>query len=215
MENNNQETGLALVKAAELSLVENNVLTDKQLKQILKKTPVQYVHTRPAKGGGTWEYVTGGYVKKVLNLMFGWQWSFEIMSEQIQFGEVIVKGKLTCVSNGATIVKMQYGNKDIAFRKNSTDPLSIGNDMKAAATDCLKKCAAEIGIAADIYNKLDFKEISVQVDTELTIEDLIQLYELKKEGLTELEVRLAERILNPDKPEKNSFKKLHSLLMSK
>ena len=56
---------------------------------------------------------------------------------------------------------MQYVNKDIIFRKNSEEPLSIGNDMKAAATDALKKCAAEIGIAADIYNKMDFKEVNV------------------------------------------------------
>jgi len=41
-------------------------------------------------------------------------------------------------------------------------PLSIGNDLKSAATDCLKKCAAEIGIAADIYNKDEFKEIQVK-----------------------------------------------------
>ena len=61
---------LALVKESDLSLIDTNALSGKQLKQLLKKTPAQYVHTRPAKGGGTWDYVTGGYVKKVLNLMF-------------------------------------------------------------------------------------------------------------------------------------------------
>jgi recombination DNA repair RAD52 pathway protein len=164
-------TEMVQVTAADLSLVEQNSLNAKQLKLLLKKTPKQYVHTRPAKGGGQWEYVSGGYVKKVLNLMFGWDWDFEIMSEQILHNEAIVKGKLTCRINGRTIVKMQYGNKDIICKKGTDTPLSIGNDLKAAATDALKKCAAELGVAADIYNKLDFKEINVKVESIEEIND--------------------------------------------
>jgi recombination DNA repair RAD52 pathway protein len=158
-----KQQDLALISPDDLSLVESNSLNSQQLKLILQKTPDKYVHKRPAKGGGEWEYVTGGYVKKCLNLMFGWDWDFEIIDEKIIDGEAIVKGRLTCRSNGKVIVKMQYGNKDIVCKKGSTTPLSIGNDLKSAATDALKKCAAEIGIAADIYNKLDFKE--VRVDT--------------------------------------------------
>jgi recombination DNA repair RAD52 pathway protein len=203
---------LALVRASELSLVENNALSGEQLKQLLKKTPQQYVHTRPAKGGGTWEYVTGGYVRKVLNLMFGWDWSFEILDEKIMHKEAIVKGKLTCNSNGRSIVKMQYGNKDIICRKGTEDPISIGNDLKAAATDALKKCAAELGIAADIYNKMDFREVIVDL-TEISIEDLQELYELKKEALTPDEQMDAERIINGK--ENKSYSKLHKKLSSK
>ena len=162
---------LALVSQEDLSKVEKNSLNANQLQVLLSNTPVQYVKRRPAKGGGTWEYVTGGYVKKCLNLIFGWDWSFEIIDEKIMIdsGEVVVKGKLTCNTNGKSIVKMQYGNKDIVFKneviegkkQKSKIPLSIGNDMKAAATDCLKKCASEIGLAADIYNKEDFIPINV------------------------------------------------------
>lgn len=159
-----KKTELALISAKELSMVENNSLNPKQLDTLLKRTPAKYIKTRPAKGGGTWEYVSGGYVKKCLNLMFGWDWDFEIVDEKIMIEsrEVVVKGRLTCRSNGHTIVKMQYGNKDIIFKKGSDIPLSIGNDMKSAATDALKKCASEIGIAADIYNKEEFKEIRVE-----------------------------------------------------
>lgn len=203
---------LALINASDLSLVDNNALSAKQLKQLLKKTPQQYVHTRPAKGGGQWEYVTGGYVRKVLNIMFGWQWSFEIVDEKVMHGEVIVKGKLTCTSNGITIVKMQFGNKDIICRKNSDIPLSIGNDLKAAATDALKKCAAEVGIAADIYNKMDFKEINVDA-SEIDLTDLMELYEMKKESLTNAETNNADRIIGNQ--EKNSYAKLYKSLQGK
>jgi hypothetical protein len=234
MEKQNKQD-LALIDASELSLTSENTLNEKQLERLLQKTPKQYVKERPAKGGGKWEYVTGGYIRKVLNLMFGWDWDFEIISEMIQGKEAIVKGRLTCRSNGKTITKMQYGNKDIVFKtekvfnsdgtpkmiekygkqvqetKPTDEPLSLGNDLKAAATDCLKKCAAEIGIAADIYNKEDFREIKVGKGIDEF--ELVELFELKKENLTEDEIIFCERIIKNN--EKTSFKKLHNFLINK
>lgn len=228
-----EKNDLALIDASELSLVDNSSLNEKQLAVLLRKTPPQFIKKRPAKGGGQWDYVTGGYMKKILNLAFGWDWSFEIIDEKILHGEVVVKGKLTCRSNGKEIIKMQFGNKDIIFltetrvdEKGNTildnygkpkkfkteNPLSIGNDLKAAATDCLKKCAAEIGFAADIYNKEDFKE--VRVDTKvIELSDISELFELKKENLTEDEIIYCERIMA--NKEKTSYKKLFKLLQSK
>lgn len=217
---------LALIEPEELSLVENNSLNPHQLQHILKKTPAKYIKERPAKGGGTWKYVTGGYIKKCLNLMFGWDWDFDIVEHGREQDQIWVKGKLTCRSNGRTITKMQFGHKDIAFKtesykddsgqtkKRPTDKfLDYGNDLKAAATDCLKKCASEIGIASDIYNANDFREINVAVDNEITQFDLIELFEAKKEALTPMEITNAERIINGN--EINSFSKLHSFLKSK
>ena len=171
-----------IVSESDLSLVENNALNSHQLGRLLKQTPSKYVKQRPAKGGGTWDYVTGGYVRKCLNLMFGWDWSFEIVEQMVLHGEAIVKGKLTCNSNGKTIVKMQFGNKDIMMKKGTEIPLSIGNDLKAAATDCLKKCAAEIGIAADIYNKEDFQSINVIPNQDI-LTQIKELFELKTGSL--------------------------------
>jgi hypothetical protein len=223
---------LALIDASELSLVEDNNLNQHQLGLILKRTPKQYVKQRPAKGGGTWDYVTGGYVKKMLNLMFGWDWDFEIMDEKIMHDEVIVKGKLTCRSNGKTIVKMQFGNKDLIYKTEtrvdefgktimetkygkevpkkfkSETALSIGNDLKAAATDCLKKCASEIGIANDIYNKEDFREVKVAQGN--TLAELEEIYEKTKELVSPEEQINVERIIQ-DK-EKLSYKKAIELL---
>lgn len=172
-----------IVSESDLSLVENNALNSNQLGRLLKQTPAKYVKQRPAKGGGTWDYVTGGYVRKCLNLMFGWDWSFEIVEQMVLHGEAIVKGKLTCNSNGKTIVKMQFGNKDIMMKKGTEIPLSIGNDLKAAATDCLKKCAAEIGIAADIYNKEDFQSINV-IPNEDILSQIKELFEIKTDSLS-------------------------------
>lgn len=204
---------LSLIDKTELSLVKENSLNEHQLALILKRTPPQYIKKRPAKGGGTWEYVTGGYVRKVLNLMFGWDWDFEILDHTIIGGEAVVKGRLTCRTNGKQIVKTQFGNKDIIYKKQTQEeitkgldkiPLSIGNDLKAAATDALKKCAAEIGIAADIYNKEDFNEVIVDVDNSLET-TLKELYSVKSEHLPEDEKINFERIIN--QKESKSYRK--------
>lgn len=173
-----------LVKPEQLSLTDS-ALNAKQLELILKRTPEKYVRNRPAKGGGQWKYVSGGYVKKCLNLLFGFDWSFEILEQMIMHKEAIVKGKLTINSNGKTIVKMQFGNKDIMYKKGTEEPLSIGNDLKAAATDALKKCAAEIGIAADIYNAEEFREVSVDTETEL--DKICRLFDEKHNLLSDLQ----------------------------
>lgn len=211
---------LALITANDLKLSQTLSLSEKQLKVLLKPTPPQYVHTRPAKGGGKWEYVTGGYVKKVLNLMFGWDWDFEITEQQVIHGEAIVQGRLTCRSNGATIVKMQFGNKDVIYRKQSDAdrnaglervPLSIGNDLKAAATDALKKCAAELGIAADIYNKMDFVPTEMIVTDEVDLKDLELLRDSLEEQIPANLLQDIDRVI-VDK-EVDSYAKVYQLLM--
>ena len=153
------------IEAKELSLVQDNSLNANQLALLMKRTPDKFVRNRPAKGGGTWTYVSGGYIRKVLNLMFGWDWDFEVLSEVVQANQVIVKGKLTCRVNGRAIVKTQFGCKEIMYKRGTQDPLNLGNDYKAAATDALKKCAADIGIASDIYGKDEFREISVNTES--------------------------------------------------
>lgn len=166
-----------IITKEDLALSGNgNVLNEQQLGFLLKKTPAKYIMTRPAKGGGSWEYVSGGYVKKALNLMFGWNWNFEIISKEVIDDEAIVHGRLTVTSNNITIYKEQFGNKDVIYRKQSDAekakglakvPLSRGNDLKSAATDCLKKCASELGIAADLYAKLEFRETTITPEVEI------------------------------------------------
>lgn len=185
-------TELAVINESELSLIEENVLNKNQVQHLLKKTPKAYIRQRPAKGGGTWDYVTGGYVRKVLNLMFGFDWDFEIVSEQLYIDakQVVVKGRLTARVKDRTIVKMQFGCKDVMFKNEwidgkktqSKEPLNLGNDFKAATTDALKKCAAEIGVAADIYNKEEFKEVKV-VSTDEQYDLLCRLFIEKGDNL--------------------------------
>lgn len=161
----------ALVKAREAVAITKKMmlvpglLKAEQLLFIFQKTPAKHIYRRPAKGGGQWEFVTGTYVKKILNYTFGWMWDFEI-KEHGKEGELVwVLGRLTIKNKKGEVMitKEQFGRAEVKFKRGTKTPLDYGNDLKAAATDALKKCASELGIASDIYGKEEFKGIQ-QID---------------------------------------------------
>lgn len=141
-------------------------LSERQvLKMVASKTPPEHIYTRPGKGGQKFSYVTGVYVTKLLNFIFGFNWDFEVLSHGKEGEQIWVHGKLTVKSpKGDTIVKSQFGRADIKFKKDTKIMLDYGNDLKAATTDALKKCASLLGIASDVYGKMEFKhEADVEV----------------------------------------------------
>jgi len=145
----------------------NSELSTEQLKKFFTETPKNKIKTRPAKGGGTWDYVAGSYVTQVLNSLFGFNWSFEVVTTMQEAlatantGTVVVQGRLKVKIGDEWITKEQYGRKDVAFKRDTKDPLDFGNDLKAAATDAKKKCASELGLFADVYSKEDFFEADI------------------------------------------------------
>lgn len=137
-------------------------LSEKQITRMVEKTPPQYIYKRPGKGGGTWDYVTVGYVQRVLDYCFGFNWDFQIVEHGKEADHVWVRGKLTVKSPDGerTISKEQFGRSEVKHKKDSKDMLDYGNDLKSAASDALKKCASMLGIARDIYSKTDYKQES-------------------------------------------------------
>lgn len=140
-------------------------VSEKQVLKIVQKTPPQFVRVRPGRGGQRFSYVPGAYFKRVLNFTFGWNWDFLIDEQFIvgnigdQWAQVITRGRLIVKDDeGHTITKTDNGKKTILYMKeNKKEPVDIGNDYKASATDCLKRCAAQLGIASDVYGAEDIK----------------------------------------------------------
>lgn len=95
--------------------------------------------------------------------------------KKTQFGRAEVKWQMTEKRDvdGNIIYETKYDNyskkeKKVAVKTKKLDsftnapmPLDFGNDMKAAVSDALKKCASLFGIAADIYEKEEFVEITL------------------------------------------------------
>lgn len=162
-----------------LTVSESPVLTEQQVLHILQKTPAKHVYTRPGRGGQQFTYVTGTYVKKVLNYAFGWDWDFEIIDKGREGAQVWVQGRLTARMGERKIVKEQFGRAEIKMMKGTQNAVDYGNDLKAAATDALKKCASELGVASDIYGKDEFNEINTEAVV-LTPQDVADSKEVKR-----------------------------------
>lgn len=150
-----------------------SVLNQNQIQKIWNSTPNRYKYSRPAKGGGEWTYIKGSYVRKVLDSVFGFRWDFEAtttdteLQRYLDLGvkQVIVRGVLTgwVKEDGEwiPIKKSGTGRADIKFKKGTQDPMDFGNDIKAAETDCLKKCASKFGIGADVYEADEFMAVEI------------------------------------------------------
>lgn len=164
-----------------------SIFNQNQVQKLFNSTPARSKYTRPGKGGGQWTFIKIGYVRRVLDSIFGYNWDFDI---ETTTGEAFDVAKMTgyCVVKGTltgrvevdkqwvTIKKTQYGRAEVKFlteTKNDVkslkineftgapQPLDFGNDMKAAASDALKKCASLLGIGADVYDPDEFMQIEI------------------------------------------------------
>ena len=114
----------------------------------LLEKPFEPAQIRQRKGrNGMLDYVEGHSVIHRLNEALEGQWSFEIMQHEIREDEVLVLAKLTAEG----ITKMNFGVSQVTRERESGALVSLGDDLKAAGTDALKKCATFFGVGLHLY----------------------------------------------------------------
>lgn len=115
-----------------------------EVKEILEKPfATSKIKRRRMKDGEEFLYVgVSEYIRR-LNEAFGYEWSFEIEGMRILMDEVVVLGKLTAEG----ITKMQYGSSG-----SWEEFFSLGDKIKAAGTDALKKCCSLFGLGLHLYD---------------------------------------------------------------
>lgn len=141
-------------------------IPEEVLKNLKEPIPDHMYKTREIKKQKV-SYLTGNTIVAKLNSVFGFQWSFEIVSkelvnsrpyiakigdeqkEQIQPPYIQVLGRLSIPAYGIT--KEQYGSKILIGTASDQEGAA-----KAATTDSLKKCATMLGIGIDAD---DFDEV--------------------------------------------------------
>ena len=110
----------------------------------------EQIKQREGSFGKTLDYVEGHSIIHRLNDAFDAKWSFEILEHEIQkdTDEVIVLGKLSA----GEVIKTQFGSSRITRARESGEMISLADDLKAGATDALKKAATLLGVALTIYS---------------------------------------------------------------
>jgi len=115
------------------------------------------------------EYLTGEQViSRLLEVLGASGWSFRILEHGInsEADEVWVLGELHLLLDpDDRVVRQQFGSAKIKRSRSTGAPLEIGYDLKAAATDCLKKCATLIGVGLYLTRKDETKAAPVANNT--------------------------------------------------
>ncbi len=131
------------------------VMNSSQLAIIQGKTPKNYIKQRQGRGGKMLDYVEVGYVVQVLNEAFNFMWDFEVADQGVGKDQVWVKGILRIhITPEFSIKKSAFGGSEIkkwAAGIKVGSAMDIGDDLKAAAADALKKAASLVGVAGDVY----------------------------------------------------------------
>jgi recombination DNA repair RAD52 pathway protein len=109
----------------------------------------EQIKQREGNFGKMLDYIEGHAVIQRLNDAFDADWSFTIIRHDIlkETDEVIVIGQL----NAGGIVKSQFGSSRITRARETGDIISLSDDLKAAATDALKKAATLFGVGLHLY----------------------------------------------------------------
>lgn len=197
-QNNNDESRIVL--PARHAVVGNNVLTTQHMNLLYKRTPAQHIHEKPAKGGGKpFKYVTGAYVKSQLNRFFGYDWSFTVKQFDVKGNQCLVFGHLEGNIRDAegkivaTLVREQFGRADIkTLKADRTKALDFGNDLKAATTDALKKCASDLGIARDVYAADEYRELAFYDNDDEAQADSVAKEKKYADKMTDIDAQLGE-----------------------
>lgn len=198
-----------------LALLKSGGLKETQIKLINQPTPEQWVKKRKGRGGKEFDYVPVGVTIKCLNTVFGFNWSFEVVHQEILDGskQVLVKGRLTIPAGKTQIVKETFASKEIAVYSSQPDAkgnkhprageyISIGDDLKGATSLCLTKCASMLGFFSDIYSSEfyakyempDGEDVKTTEDTIFTT-TLKTIEMLKRQGKTEKLVEIVKKEL--------------------
>ena len=120
-------------------------------RELLEKPfELSQIKQREGNFGKVLDYIEGHAIIQRLNDSFEAEWSFSILKHEVleMTDEVIVLGQL----RAGDVVKTQFGSSKITRARESGEPISLADDLKAAATDCLKKCATLLGMGLHLYN---------------------------------------------------------------
>ena len=123
---------------------------EKNIREILEAPfPEDAIRTRKGTFGKELAYAeVHNYIAR-LNAAFAGDWSFDITEHRVVDNEVVVLGKLTAGS----IHKTAFGCSAITTTRESGEKASLGDDLKAAASDALKKCCSLLGLGLHLYGK--------------------------------------------------------------
>lgn len=136
-------------------------LMEQEIRDMLEKPFSDDLVQQRTMQGKKVDYVSIHAIEQRLNDALGQDgWDFQLdqfiqtAEEVIQFGRLGIPGK-----DGQWRWKADVGCQQVIYKKNAPhepgNEVSLGNNMKMAVSDCLKRCAKHLGVALDLYGEVE------------------------------------------------------------
>ena len=178
---NNKNGELTTYDKKELAAV-RKAITDKHKHVSELKTPGPYVKKKQGM-----DYVEYSYMREVADKEFpGWSWTIE-KTEVLGSEAYVVHGRLKWFDEGIWRQGDMCAAHRIQKKRGIDEFVDIGNDVKAANTDCIKKAFnMYMNICDDVYrNQVEDFELSDDQKDEI-VEAAALVNEERLEEITEL-----------------------------
>ena len=176
----------------ELELIENGSLTsiNKALNNITKhhkkvsdiNTPKPFIKQKMGM-----DYVEYSYMREIADKHYpGWSWTV-IKTEFAGTEAYVVHGRLKWFDNGVWREGDSTAAHRVKKKRGTTEYVDLGNDIKAANTDCIKKAFnMYMNICDDVYrNQVEDPELSDEQMKNLS--DASKLVEREDEIMSKVE----------------------------
>ena len=165
------------------------MITDKHKKVSRIKTPKPFIKKKMGM-----EYVEYNYMREIADKEFpGWSW--HVVKTEIAGSEAyIVHGRLKWYDSGIQRTGDMTAAHRIQRKRGTEEYVDLGNDIKAANTDCMKKAFnMYMNIADDVYrNQVEDTEL-----TEKQVADLIKVaLGVSEEKASEINIMVEEGVIH-------------------
>lgn len=150
------------VPVSETLAIEVAQKVEVQVQQLAAMTPPEFIKRRKGRGGMMLDYVEANYIVARLNSAFRFNWDFTVVDKIIstKSKSIATLGRLTVrFADGQVVTKEQWGSAEIKTYRESNEAVDVPDDLKASASDALKKCASLLGIAWDVYGGFSKSEM--------------------------------------------------------
>lgn len=115
-----------------------------------KPFPANIIKSRKGSYGDELFYIEAVEYIRRLNDAFEGEWEWQIEDYEIREKEIVVHGVL----RAGGVAKHAFGGAAITVNRNG-DIVSVADNLKAAATDALKKACSLFGVGLELYGVAD------------------------------------------------------------
>lgn len=154
-------------------MTSNNIyqtMTSNNIYQVLSEAFPAEMEKRLNKGGANLIYIPVSEVVNRMNKVIGVEnWSFTVTSWQQLGTSIVAHVSVIATINGVAVTRDGVGGQKIKLNKQG-EPVDIGDEVKGAVSDALKKAVQTLGVGLYLARSEDAIEIEQVMDSEMEAE---------------------------------------------